>query len=101
MDDAIKATVNIMQADADKIKIRSSYNLSAMSFTPKEIAEEIKKHFPDFTIDYAPDFRQKIADSWPASIDDSFARKDWGWKNDFNMDNMTVEMITKLKENVY
>lgn len=101
MDDAIKATVSIMQADADKIKIRSSYNLSAMSFTPKDIAEEIKKHFPDFTIDYAPDFRQKIADSWPASIDDSFARKDWGWKNDFNMDNMTVEMITKLKENVY
>lgn len=101
MDDAIKATVNIMQADADKIKIRSSYNLSGMSFTPKEIAEEIKKHFPSFTIDYAPDFRQKIADSWPASIDDSYARKDWGWKNDFNMDNMTVEMITKLKENVY
>ncbi|MEO8516227.1 MAG: L-threonine 3-dehydrogenase [Flavobacterium sp.] len=101
MDDAIKATVNIMQADADKIKIRSSYNLSAMSFTPKEIAEEIKKHFPDFTIDYAPDFRQKIADSWPASIDDSFARKDWGWKNDFNMDNMTVEMITQLKKNIY
>lgn len=101
MDDAIKATVTIMQADADKIKIRSSYNLSAMSFTPKEIAEEIKKHFPDFTIDYAPDFRQKIADSWPASIDDSYARKDWGWKNDFNMDNMTVEMITKLQENIY
>ena len=101
MDDAIKATVTIMQADADKIKIRSSYNLAAMSFTPKEIAAEIKKHFPDFTIDYAPDFRQKIADSWPASIDDSYARKDWGWKNDFNMDNMTVEMITKLKENIY
>ncbi len=101
MDDAIKATVSIMQADADKIKIRSSYNLSGMSFTPKEIAEEIKKHFPDFTIDYEPDFRQKIADSWPASIDDSAARQDWGWKNDFNMDNMTVEMITKLKENIY
>ncbi len=101
MDDAIKATVSIMQADADKIKIRSSYNLSGMSFTPKEIAEEIKKHFPDFTIDYAPDFRQKIADSWPASIDDSAARKDWGWKNDFNMDNMTVEMIKQLKENIY
>ncbi|WP_300565426.1 L-threonine 3-dehydrogenase [Flavobacterium sp.] len=101
MDDAIKATVSIMQADADKIKIRSSYNLSGMSFTPKEIAEEIKKHFPDFTIDYAPDFRQKIADSWPASIDDSAARQDWGWKNDFNMDNMTVEMIKQLKENIY
>ncbi|ELY2009462.1 L-threonine 3-dehydrogenase [Flavobacterium psychrophilum] len=101
MDDAIKATVGIMQADADKIKIRSSYNLSAMSFTPAEIAEEIKIHFPDFTIDYEPDFRQKIADSWPASIDDNEARKDWGWKNDFDMKNMTVEMISKLKQNVY
>lgn len=101
MDDAIKATIGIMQAPAEKVKIRSSYNLSAMSFTPKEIAEEIKKHFPDFTIDYAPDFRQKIADSWPASIDDSSAREDWGWKNDFNMDNMTVEMISKLKEHIY
>jgi nucleoside-diphosphate-sugar epimerase len=101
MDDAIKATIGIMQAPAEQIKIRSSYNLSAMSFTPKEIAEEIKKHFPDFTIDYAPDFRQKIADSWPASIDDSRAREDWGWKNDFNMDNMTIEMISKLKEHIY
>ena len=101
MDDAIKATVSIMQAPAENVKIRSSYNLSGMSFTPAEIAEEIKKHFTDFTINYEPDFRQKIADSWPASIDDSEARKDWGWKNDFDMENMTVEMISKLKENVY
>ncbi|WP_395056919.1 L-threonine 3-dehydrogenase [Flavobacterium sp.] len=101
MDDAIKATVNIMQVPSENVKIRSSYNLSGMSFTPAEIAEEIKKHFPDFTIDYEPDFRQKIADSWPASIDDSEARKDWGWKNDFDMENMTVEMIAKLKENIY
>lgn len=101
MDDAIKATVSIMQADGGKIKIRSSYNLSAMSFTPAQIGEEIKKHFPDFTLDYAPDFRQKIADSWPASIDDSEARQDWGWENDFTIDNMTVEMISQLKENVY
>ena len=90
-----------MQVPPEKVKIRSSYNLSGMSFTPAEIAEEIKKHFPDFTIDYKPDFRQKIADSWPASIDDSEARNDWGWKNDFDMENMTVEMITKLKENIY
>jgi nucleoside-diphosphate-sugar epimerase len=101
MDDAIKATVSIMQVPSENVKIRSSYNLSGMSFTPAEIAEEIKKHFPNFTIDYEPDFRQKIADSWPASIDDSEARKDWGWKNDFDMENMTVEMIAKLKENIY
>lgn len=101
MDDAIKATIGIMQAPSEQIKIRSSYNLSGMSFTPKEIAAEIKKHFPDFTIDYNPDFRQKIADSWPASIDDSRAREDWGWKNDYNMENMTVEMIAKLKEHIY
>jgi nucleoside-diphosphate-sugar epimerase len=101
MDDAIKATISIMQADADKVKIRSSYNLSGMSFTPAEIAQEIKKHFPDFSINYEPDFRQKIADSWPASIDDSFARKDWGWKNDFDMESMTIEMIKQLKQNVY
>ncbi|MFY7739842.1 MAG: L-threonine 3-dehydrogenase [Flavobacterium sp.] len=98
MDDAIKATVSIMQADLEKIKIRSSYNLSAMSFTPKEIAEEIKKHYPNFTIDYNPDFRQKIADSWPASIDDTSAREDWGWSNDFNIENMTVEMLENLKK---
>ena len=101
MDDAIKATINIMQAPAEQIKIRSSYNLSAMSFTPKEIAAEIKKHYADFTINYEPDFRQKIADSWPASIDDSSAREDWGWKNDFDLENMTVEMFQQLKENVY
>uniref|UniRef100_UPI00404AA40C NAD-dependent epimerase/dehydratase family protein n=1 Tax=Flavobacterium sp. TaxID=239 RepID=UPI00404AA40C len=101
MDDAIKATISIMQAPTEKIKIRSSYNLSAMSFTPKQIAAEIKKHYPNFTIDYNPDFRQKIADSWPASIDDSSAREDWNWKNDFDMENMTTEMFTKLKENIY
>ena len=101
MDDAIKATIGIMQAPAEQIKIRSSYNLSAMSFTPKEIAEEIKKHYPDFTIDYNPDFRQKIADSWPASIDDSQARADWGWQNDFTIENMTEEMFANLKAHVY
>lgn len=101
MDDAIKATIQIMKADENEIKIRSSYNLAAMTFTPAGIAEEIKKHYPEFVIDYDPDFRQKIADSWPASIDDSFARKDWNWKNDYNLENMTTEMFTKLKENVY
>ncbi len=101
MDDAIKATISIMQAPKEKIKIRSSYNLAAMSFTPKEIAEEIKKHYPKFEIDYEPDFRQKIADSWPASIDDSFAREDWGWENDYTIENMTVEMLEMLTKNVY
>jgi nucleoside-diphosphate-sugar epimerase len=101
MEDAIKATISIMQTDTSKVKIRSSYNLSAMSFTPAEIAQEIKKHFPNFSINYAPDFRQKIADSWPASIDDSFARQDWGWNNDYNITSMTIEMIDKLKQHFY
>lgn len=97
MDDAIRATISIMEAPIDDIKIRSSYNLSAISFKPEEIAAEIKKHLPEFTISYNPDFRQAIADSWPASIDDSDARKDWGWKHDFNLDNMTADMLEHLK----
>ncbi len=96
MEDAIRATVEIMQAPAEKIKIRSSYNLAAMSFTPKEIAAEIKKELPDFTIDYAPDFRQKIADSWPSSIDDSAARTDWGWEHKFDITSMTKVMLDNL-----
>ncbi|MFD2908764.1 NAD-dependent epimerase/dehydratase family protein [Flavobacterium ardleyense] len=101
MDDAIKATISIMQAPAAQIKIRSSYNLAAMSFTPKQIGEEIKKHYPKFELDYEPDFRQKIADSWPASIDDETARTDWGWKNDFDLENMTVDMFENLKKHIY
>ncbi|HOZ74225.1 MAG TPA: L-threonine 3-dehydrogenase [Flavobacterium sp.] len=98
MDDAIKATINIMKADADQIKIRSSYNLAAMSFTPEEIAEEIKKHIADFSITYKPDFRQHIADSWPASIDDSHARKDWGWNHQYDLASMTKDMLEHLSE---
>jgi nucleoside-diphosphate-sugar epimerase len=97
MDDAIRATIEIMQAPDESIKIRSSYNLSGISFTPAEIADEIKKHIPNFTISYKPDFRQKIADSWPASIDDSSARKDWNWKHKFDMASMTEEMLAHLK----
>jgi nucleoside-diphosphate-sugar epimerase len=101
MDDAIKATIQIMQAPLDQIKIRSSYNLAAMSFTPKQIGAAITKHYPEFKLSYAPDFRQKIADSWPASIDDSSARADWGWTNDFDMTTMTEAMFKNLKEQVY
>lgn len=96
MDDAIRATISIMQADSDQIKIRSSYNLAAVSFTPKEVAAEIKKHIPEFEISYAPDFRQQIADSWPASIDDSCAKKDWGWKPHFDLSQITIEMLRNL-----
>ena len=97
MDDAIAATIQIMQAPVEEIKIRSSYNLAAMSFTPTEIAAEIKKHIPEFNITYEPDFRQKIADSWPASIDDAEARKDWNWKHKFDLESMTVDMLEHLK----
>lgn len=97
MDDAIRATVEIMQAPKENIKIRSSYNLAGISFTPEEIAAEIKKHIPDFTITYNPDFRQKIADSWPASIDDSHARNDWKWQHRFDMNTMTIDMLTNLE----
>jgi nucleoside-diphosphate-sugar epimerase len=96
MDDAIDATIRIMQAPTEQIKIRSSYNLAAMSFTPIEIATEIKKHIPEFSITYNPDFRQKIADSWPASIDDSEARKDWNWHHEFNLETMTIDMLEHL-----
>jgi len=98
MDDAIAATIQIMESPKEQIKIRSSYNLAAMSFTPTEIAEEIKKHIPEFTISYHPDFRQKIADSWPASIDDSAARKDWNWKHQFDISSMTKDMLDHLKK---
>ncbi len=98
MEDAITATVQIMQAPAEQIKIRSSYNLAAMSFTPTEIAAEIKKHIPELEVTYKPDFRQKIADSWPASIDDSHARADWNWKHEFDLESMTVEMLKNLSK---
>ncbi len=98
MDDAIRATIQIMQAPSEQIKIRSSYNLGGVSFTPKEIAATIKNHIHDFTITYKPDFRQKIADSWPASIDDSSAREDWNWKHEFDLEMITVEMLENLKK---
>ncbi|MDP4965975.1 MAG: NAD-dependent epimerase/dehydratase family protein [Salibacteraceae bacterium] len=98
MSDAIKATIDIMQVPAEKIKIRSSYNISGMSFDPAQIANEIKKHIPEFSISYNPDFRQAIADNWPASINDNEARKDWNWSNAFTLENMVTDMLENLKE---
>lgn len=97
MDDAIKATLQIMEAPAEAIKVRSSYNLAALSFSPKEIFKSIKAQIPDFTINYVPDFRQNIADSWPSSIDDSVAREDWGWQHAFDLEKMTAEMLKHLR----
>ena len=98
MPDALKATLDLMHAPAEQVKIRSSYNLSAMSFSPKEIAESIQKHIPDFTITYKPDSRQQIADSWPMSIDDAAAREDWNWKPQYGLDEMTKDMLENLKK---
>ncbi|PHS67468.1 MAG: NAD-dependent epimerase [Flavobacterium sp.] len=98
IDDAIRATLSIMEAPKESIKVRSSYNLAGISFSPEEIAESVKKQVLNFEISYAPDFRQEIADSWPQSIDDSDAQKDWGWKNNTTLEGMTLIMLENLKE---
>ena len=100
MDDAIRATLQIMETPAEKIKERSAYNLAAMSFTPKEMAESIKTVIPKFKIAYEPDFRQEIANSWPSSIDDSIAQKDWNWKAEFDLQKTTETMLENLKNRV-
>ncbi|MFM2338673.1 MAG: hypothetical protein RL115_1866 [Bacteroidota bacterium] len=97
MPDAIKATIELMEAPASKIKVRTAYNVSGMSFSPAEIAAEIKKHLPHFSIQYKPDYRQTIANSWPQSIDDTVARNDWGWKEEYNLSAMTKDMLDNLK----
>jgi nucleoside-diphosphate-sugar epimerase len=97
MPDAIRATIELMEAPVAKISVRTSYNVAALSFSPKEIAEEIRRHIPDFTIEYKPDYRQRIADSWPQSIDDSVARADWGWKPEYDLGRMTAEMLENLE----
>lgn len=97
MEDALNATIQLMQADKEKITVRTSYNLSGIDFTPAEITAVIREFYPAFEIEYQPDFRQAIADSWPASIDDSYARKDWGWKPAFNLQRMSEVMIDNLK----
>jgi nucleoside-diphosphate-sugar epimerase len=96
MPDAIRATIELMEAPAEKIKVRTSYNLSGMSFSPVEIGDEIRKHIPGFQLDFKPDYRQQIADSWPKSIDDSKASEDWGWKPEFDLAKMTADMLMNL-----
>ena len=96
MPDAIKATIDIMEAPSESIKVRTSYNVTAISFAPRDIAEEIKKRIPEFEIEYKPDFRQQIAESWPRTIDDSKAREDWGWQHEYTLDKMVDDMMTNL-----
>jgi nucleoside-diphosphate-sugar epimerase len=99
MPDAIRATIELMEAPAEKISVRTSYNISGISFSPADIAAAIRKHIPEFEIKYKPDYRQAIADSWPQSIDDSVARKDWGWKHQYNLEKLTDDMLKNIKHN--
>lgn len=98
MDDAVRGTIELMAAPTEKISVRSSYNLAGMSFTPAQIYEEIKKHHPGFEIEYKPDFRQEIADSWPDSIDDTNARTDWNWHHHYNLSKMTNDILSHLEK---
>ncbi|MEO0581098.1 MAG: NAD-dependent epimerase/dehydratase family protein [Bacteroidota bacterium] len=98
MPDAIRATIELMRAPAENIQIRSSYNLAGMSFSPAEVYASIRHHVPSFQVDFEPDFRQQIADSWPSSIDDSQATKDWGWEMAYGLEQMTIEMLARLRE---
>lgn len=96
MPDAIRATIELMEAPAEKISVRTSYNLAAMSFSPGDMQQAIRKHIPEFKLSCEPDYRQSIADSWPQSIDDSVARKNWGWKEEYDLDKMTTDMLSNL-----
>jgi len=98
MPDCLKAAVDLMEADFSHLKHHTDFNLSAMSFSARELVEEIKKHIPEFACEYKPDFRQKIADSWPKSIDDSFARKEWGWKPEYDLAGMVEDMLQALSK---
>lgn len=98
MPDCIKATIDLMQAPIEKLEHHSDFNLAAFSFSPKELATEIKNHIPEFKINYEPDERQKIADSWPKSIDDSAAREEWGWKPEYDLPSMVKDMLDVLRE---
>lgn len=96
MDDAIDATISIMESPSSKIKVRSSYNIAGISFNPEELVAEIKRHIPEFTASYAPDYRQQLAESWPAGIDDSVANRDWGWKNQYNISFIVDQMLKNI-----
>lgn len=96
MDDVIRATIQLMEAPSENLTVRTSYNLASMSFTPEELYDSIKQFIPEFKIEYKPDFRQQIADSWNESIDDSNAQRDWGWKPEFDLQSMTADMIKHL-----
>jgi nucleoside-diphosphate-sugar epimerase len=101
IDDAVSATLQLMEANSDTLSVRSSYNLAGISFTPEELAEAIRKYIPSFEVAYKPDFRQNIAQTWPNSIDDSVARKDWGWQHRFDLDEIVKEMLTNLQQHYY
>jgi nucleoside-diphosphate-sugar epimerase len=98
MSDAIKATIDLMEAEASKLSLRSSYNVAGICFNPRQLADEIRKYIPDFEITYNPDFRQAIANSWPACIDDSVAKKDWGLVYDYDLPEMTEVMIREIRK---
>lgn len=101
MPDAIKATLELMEAPSNKLRIRTSYNIAGISFNPEELANAIKKQIPKFEISYNPDYRDGIAKSWPSSLDDSFAKEDWNWSPDYNLDGMVNDMLLNLRELVY
>ena len=92
MPDALRAALELMDADAARLRVRSSYNIAGSSFTPAELHQAIRRRAPDFEVTYAPDFRQAIADSWPRAIDDTEARSDWGWKPRFDFDRLVAHM---------
>lgn len=98
MPDAIRATLQIMNAPAEKVKLRTAYNISGMSFNPEQIGKSIQQHIPEFSLDFEPDFRNEIAANWPGSVDDSAARQDWGWQPEYDLDRMVEDMLTKLRE---
>jgi len=101
IDDALRATVQLMEAPADKLRVRSSYNLAGVSFTPRELARAIQRFIPGFEVEYQPDFRQQIAATWPDSIDDTFAREDWHWQPRFDLDNIVREMLLNMQQHFY